>query len=75
VVVTIISIAGFLIGAFLFVRPTDAIEMQRKFYALINWKIEPISMDKEIKNTKIMGLFLVIFIVMFAVYSVLPLMK
>jgi hypothetical protein len=35
------------------------IEIQRKFYEKINWKVEPVSMEKEIRNTRIMGLFLV----------------
>jgi len=35
-----------------------AIEIQKRFYARINWRIEPISMQKELRNTKIMGIFL-----------------
>jgi len=49
-----------LIGLFLFLNPALAIEIQKKFYARINWRIEPISIPKEIRNTKIMGLFLII---------------
>jgi len=49
-----------LIGLFLFLNPVLAIEIQKKFYAKINWRIEPISIAKEIRNTKIMGLFLII---------------
>jgi len=49
-----------LIGLFLFLNPDLAIEIQKKFYARINWRIEPISIPKEIRNTKIMGLFLII---------------
>jgi hypothetical protein len=48
------------IGALLFFKPFLAIHIQKKFYALINWNIEPISMLKEIRSTKIMGLLLVI---------------
>ena len=51
---------SFAIGLFVFFRPAAAIEFQRLFYEKINWRIEPISMAKEIRNTKIMGLFLVI---------------
>jgi len=46
-------------GLFLIIRPSLAIEIQRRFYAMINWKIEPISMSKEIRNTRIMGWFLI----------------
>ncbi len=46
------------IGLFLIIKPELAIEMQKIFYAQINWRIEPISMQKEIRNTRIMGWFL-----------------
>lgn len=44
---------------FFFFKPALTIEIQKRFYEKINWRIEPISMQKEIRNTKIMGLFLV----------------
>jgi len=47
-------------GFFLLLRPARVIEMQRQFYALINWRVEPISMEKEIRNIKIMGGILII---------------
>jgi hypothetical protein len=55
-----ISFASILIGLFIFAKPTSAFEIQKRFYALINWRIEPISLQKEIRNTKIMGLFLIV---------------
>ena len=55
-----ISAISILIGLFIFLNPPLAIEIQKKFYAKINWRIEPISMPKELRNTKIMGLFLII---------------
>ena len=56
-------IAGlsFVIGLFIFSSPQQAINVQKEFYKLINWNIEPISMEKEIRNTKGMGLFLLAF--------------
>jgi hypothetical protein len=42
----------------MFSRPGSAIEIQRRFYEKINWRIEPVFMDKEIRNTKIMGILL-----------------
>lgn len=42
-------------GCFYLRRPDRVIEMQRLFYALINWRVEPVSMEKEIRNTRIMG--------------------
>jgi hypothetical protein len=47
-------------GLAMFLAPGAIIEFQRKFYEKINWRIEPISMPKEIRNTKLMGLFLVL---------------
>jgi len=54
----IIAASGVFIGFFLFLRPASAIRIQKKFYEGINWKIEPISISKELRNTKLMGLFL-----------------
>lgn len=42
-------------GILCYIRPSRAIEIQQKFYEKINWKIEPINVDKELRNTKIMG--------------------
>lgn len=54
------SLLGIGVGLFLFMNPSSAIEIQRKFYEMINWRIEPISMEKEIRSTKFMGLFVAI---------------
>jgi len=55
-----ISAGSVIVGLFLFIKPSLVIELQKKFYEKINWRIEPVSMPKEIRNTRIMGLFLVI---------------
>lgn len=49
---------GITMGLFVFLRSQLTIEIQRKFYEKINWRMEPIDMAKEIKNTKLMGFFL-----------------
>lgn len=54
---------SFCIGFSLVIKPAIAIEIQRRFYASINWKIEPVSMQKEIRNTRIMGWFLIVFLI------------
>ncbi len=59
-VLILFSVAGLGIGAFMVINPHLAIEIQRRFYAKINWRIEPISLSKEIRNTRIMGWFLII---------------
>jgi len=56
----LIQLAGIAIGLFLLLQPVLAIELQRRFYEKINWRIEPISMRKEIRNTRIMGIFLIV---------------
>ncbi|MDD5356419.1 MAG: hypothetical protein PHY56_07790 [Candidatus Omnitrophica bacterium] len=43
-------------GIICFTRPLLAIKIQQKFYEKINWKIEPIDLAKELRNTRIMGL-------------------
>ena len=60
--------AGFFIGIFLLIKPIFAIKMQILFYEKINWRIEPISMKKEIRNTRIMGLSLIIITVACLIY-------
>ncbi len=55
------SITGLVVGAFLVINPHLSIEIQRRFYYRINWKIEPVSLSKEIHNTRAMGWFLFIF--------------
>ena len=64
----IVAVAAFLFGLFIFRNPTKTFEIQRKFYALINWDIRPISLEKEIRNTKIMGMFLMLFVFAASVY-------
>jgi len=68
-VVILISVIGIIIGLFIFLKPELAIEIQKKFYEIINWRIEPISMPKEIRNTKIMGMFLVVLAIAAIAYS------
>ena len=71
-VIILASSLGIIVGAFLHLKAALAIEMQRKFYLSINWRIEPVSMEKELKNTKIMGRIMVfISILTVLVYTVM----
>jgi len=70
IVLILLSGVSIIIGLFIFSRPILAIEIQKKFYAHINWRIEPISMKKEIRNTKIMGAFLVAVAISTIIYAV-----
>ncbi|MFH1442105.1 MAG: hypothetical protein ABIH18_08725 [Candidatus Omnitrophota bacterium] len=56
--VAIIGVFSLIIGLLLAINPVLSIEIQRRFYERINWRMEPISMEKEIRNTRIMGIFL-----------------
>lgn len=51
--IVIIAIA---FGGLVAWKPKKVIEIQIALYRPFNWKIEPISMEKEIRNTRIMGL-------------------
>lgn len=53
----IIALVGVITGLFCIINPQLVIQLQQRFYAIINWKIEPISVVKEVRNTKIMGYF------------------
>jgi hypothetical protein len=57
-----LCIAAAIIGLFFLLGPSQLIELQRKFYEKINWRIEPVSLPKEIRNTRIMGLIILVFI-------------
>lgn len=59
------------LGLFLLLRPQGAIELQRRFYAGINWRIEPIDMRKEIYHTRIMGAGLCVFALLLLGYLAL----
>ena len=56
----LISVVSLVMGTFIFLRPEQVIDIQKRFYALINWRMEPIDMAKEVRNTRRMGLFLVV---------------
>ncbi|MBI4437298.1 MAG: tyrosine-protein phosphatase [Candidatus Omnitrophica bacterium] len=36
-------------------RPDLAIRIQKRFYEMINWRLSPVSLEKELRNTRIMG--------------------
>jgi hypothetical protein len=57
----LLVLSSVLMGVFLVSKPSSAISIQKKFYETINWRIEPVSMAKELRNTRIMGVFLIVF--------------
>ena len=69
-IAALFSLLSLCIGIVLLAEPKHAIEIQRRFYEKINWKIEPLSMQKEIRNTRIMGLFLITVSLLTSVYII-----
>lgn len=65
---SLVAVLSLAMGIFVYVRPREVIEIQQKFYRLINWNMEPVSWEKEIRNTKIMGMGLIVFIVICCFY-------
>jgi hypothetical protein len=51
-----VSILALINGFICITSPKLAIKIQQDFYARINWRIEPINLDKELKNTRLMGI-------------------
>jgi len=68
IIFIIAVLIALLLGVYIYTNPQEIIEIQKQFYALINWRMEPISMSKEIRNTKLMGLFLIIFVLICCIY-------
>ncbi|OGX37635.1 MAG: hypothetical protein A3G91_04440 [Omnitrophica WOR_2 bacterium RIFCSPLOWO2_12_FULL_50_9] len=64
----VIVLMALFLGFFVYRNPMQVIEIQKRFYELINWRMEPISMPKEIRNTRFMGLFLIVFTVICSLY-------
>ena len=54
------SILAIMLGVFFVRKPGPAINFQIAFYRLINWKMEPVSWDREIRNTRVMGVFTIL---------------
>ena len=57
--VVVAATFALIFGFFLIRFPLSAFEVQRRFYRMINWDIKPVSVEKEIRNTKLMGAFLI----------------
>ena len=64
----VLIIAGIAVGLFVFFYPVSVMKMQVKFYEKINWRIEPISLQKEFNRTKYTGLYLIVLCLLSSVY-------
>jgi len=68
--ITVVPVISLGLGFFLVKKPGLAIKYQMWFYSKINWKIEPVSMEKEMRNTRLMGVFLIAVTLLVSVYLV-----
>ena len=64
----LVAFTALSLGFFIYLNPERTIKMQIDFYRLINWKIEPISMTMEIRNTRWMGLSLITMVILSIIY-------
>lgn len=65
-----IAILALGFGWYIFRYPMRMLDIQKRFYANLNWRIEPISLEKELRNTRLMGIFLIVFVVICSVVFV-----
>ena len=65
---TLTAILAFLNGLICFLNPKLAIKIQQRFYENINWKIEPIDIGKELRNTRVMGLISLVLAIALTIY-------
>ncbi|MFA5100319.1 MAG: hypothetical protein WC547_05510 [Candidatus Omnitrophota bacterium] len=63
ILIVVIAACSACLGLFLVCAPSRAIGIQIKFYSLINWRMEPIDMQKEVRNTRGMGAFLIVCVI------------
>lgn len=64
----IIAIFAYIFGFYVYFNPEKMIAFQQKAYSYVNWRMEPISLAKEIRNTKLMGLSLVVVTLIICIY-------
>jgi len=54
----LLAVVSLGVGVLYSSKPELAIEWQRRAYEACNWRLEPISLEKELRHMKIMGRFL-----------------
>ena len=67
--IILIAISALIGGIALVCFPARVIEFQRQFYLLINWRIEPVDMRKELNNTRGMGVSLIVCVIVLIIYA------
>jgi len=51
----ITAICALTAGVLCVLNPKLTIQIQQRFYEKINWRIQPINLEKELRNTRFMG--------------------
>lgn len=68
-----VATISIIFGALLAWKPGEVIKIQAAIYRIFNWRLEPISMEKEIKNMRIMGSTLLILgVLSFVITYIMP---
>ncbi|UCD55119.1 MAG: hypothetical protein JSV93_06325 [Candidatus Omnitrophota bacterium] len=57
----VVFVIAMVFGTLIMWKPRKVIEIEIAVYRAFNWKIEPISMEKEIRNTRSTGAIVFIF--------------
>ena len=64
-----IAAVAIIFGTVIAWKPRKAIDIQAALYRPFNWKLEPISMEKAIRNMRIMGMTVLILGIISLVYT------
>jgi len=67
IVQTCFSYLAIMIGLRLMLRPESLVSFQIVFYRVCNWNMQPISMEKELRNMRATG-YLMVVISIFSYY-------
>ena len=62
VVFAVLFAAGIAASILYLLKPELVVELQKKCYAKMNWKVEPLSLEKELRNTRFIGISLGFFL-------------
>jgi hypothetical protein len=69
--IIVIAVCALAAGLALVRAPARAIDFQKRFYLSINWRMEPVDAAKELRNTRAMGVFLIVFVIAVLCYVAL----
>lgn len=70
-ILLILAAASLGVGVLYSSKPELAIEWQKRAYASFNWRIEPISLERELRSMKVMGKILIFISMATIVYLII----